>query len=122
MEPYQVTASCVKVLFLVWVILINLVIINSFYYLQSNEICNYIRPLLQKSPYTISHVGTNNCVNESPRVVLDKILNLKAFIHISLPQCKIIISNVINRTSNGKASLKGENLNNHLSPLKLEIE
>ena len=37
MEPYRVTASCVKVLFLVWVILINPVIIKSFYYLQNNK-------------------------------------------------------------------------------------
>ena len=38
MEPQLVTASYVKILFLVWVILINPVIIKSFYYLQSNEI------------------------------------------------------------------------------------
>ena len=39
----------------------------------------------------------------------------------SLPQCKIIILNVINRTDDGKASLIVENLNNHLNLLKLDI-
>ena len=34
----RVITSCVKVLFLVWVILINHMIIKYFYYLQNNEI------------------------------------------------------------------------------------
>ena len=71
----------------------------------------------------ILHVGTNNCVNESSRIVLDKILNLKTFIQNSLPQSKVIISNVINRTDEAslKASLTVENLNNNLNSLKLDI-
>ena len=37
---------------------------------------DYLRLLLRKCPDTIIlHVGTNNCVNKSSRVVLDKILN-----------------------------------------------
>ena len=65
---------------------------------SANDMHHYLRPLLQKCPDTvILHVGTNNCVNESSRIVLDKILNLKTFIQNSLPQCKVIISNVINR-------------------------
>ena len=77
---------------------------------------------VQKCPDTfILRVGTNNCVNESSRVALDKILNLKTFIQNSLPKCKVIISNVINRTDDGKASVTLENLNNHLNTLKLDI-
>ena len=85
----------------------------------------YLRPqgpLLQKYPdTTILHVDTNNCVNESSCVALDKILMLKAFIQNSPPQCKIMISNVINRVDNGKPSLTVENLNNHLNFHKLHI-
>ena len=44
------------------------------------------------------HVGTNNCVNQSCRVVLHKILNLKIFMQNSLPQCKLIIFTVIGKT------------------------
>ena len=47
--------------------------------------------------------------------------NLKTFIQNSLPQCKLIIPNVINRTDDGKASITVENLNNHLNSLKLDI-
>ena len=53
--------------------------------------------------------------------MVDKILNLKTFIQNSLPQCKVIISNVIKRTDYGNASLTVENLNNHLNLLKLDI-
>ena len=75
-----------------------------------------------KFPATIIlHDGTNNCVNESSCVVLDKIHNLKAFIQNSLPQCKVIISNVISRTDDGKASRTVEGLNNHLNSFKRDI-
>ena len=76
----------------------------------------------QKCPDTIIlHVGTNNCVNESSRVVLYKILEVKTFIQKSLPKCKVIISNVIIRTNDGEAPLTVENLSNHLNSLKLDI-
>ena len=76
---------------------------------SANDMHQYLEPLLQKCPDTvILHVGTNNCVNESSRVVLDKIFNLKSFIQKSLPQYKVIIPNVINRTEDGKASLTVE--------------
>ena len=76
---------------------------------SANDMHQYLEPLLQKCPDTvILHVGTNNCVNESSRVVLDKILNLKSFIQKSLPQYKVIIPNVINRIEDDKASLTVE--------------
>ena len=53
--------------------------------------------------------------------MLEEILNLKTFIMNSIPQCKVIISNVINRTDDGKVSLIVENLNYHLNSLKLDI-
>ena len=89
---------------------------------SANYMYHYLRLLLQKYPNTIIlHVHTNNCVNESFRVVLDKILNLKTFIQNYLPECKVTISNINNRTDDGKASLTVENLNNHLDFLKLDI-
>ena len=89
---------------------------------SADDMHHYLWPLVQKCPDTIIlHVRTNNCVNELSRVVLDKILNLKTFIQNSLPQSKVIISNVINRTDDGKAFLTVENLNNHLNYLKLDI-
>ena len=84
---------------------------------SADDMHHYLRPLLQKCPDTVI-VGTNNCVNESSRFVLDEIL--KTFTRNSLPQCKVI-SNVINRTDDGKASLTMENLNSHLNSLILDI-
>ena len=51
------------------------------------------------------HVRTNNTVNESPKVVLSKLLDLKKFIENTLPENNVIISNLITQTDNGKASL-----------------
>ena len=51
------------------------------------------------------HVRTNNTVNESPKVVLSKLLDLKKFIENTLPESNVIISNLITQTDNGKASL-----------------
>ena len=51
------------------------------------------------------HLGTNNTVNESSKVVLVKLLDLKKFIENTLPESNVIISNLITRTDNGKASL-----------------
>ena len=80
------------------------------------------QPLLQKCLDTdLLRVRPNNCVNESLRVVLDKILNLKIFIQNSLIQCEVIIFNVINRTDDGKVSLTVEILNNHFNSLKPDI-
>ena len=53
--------------------------------------------------------------------MLNKILNLKTFIQNSVPQRKVIISNVINSTDDCKASLTVENLNNHSNSLKRDI-
>ena len=53
----------------------------------------------------ILHVGTNNTVNESSKVVLGKLLDLKKFTENTLPESDVIIYNLITRTDNGKACL-----------------
>ena len=56
----------------------------------------YIKPLLKKCPDNIIlHVGINNTVNESSKVVLGKLLDLKKFIENTLPESNVIISNLI---------------------------
>ena len=60
---------------------------------------DYIKPLLKKYPDNIiSHVGTNNAVNELSKMLLEKLLNLKKFIEHTLPECNVVISNLITRT------------------------
>ena len=96
--------------------------IRSFPGATIDDMFDYIKPLLQKCPDTIIlHIGTNNCPNESSRSILDKLLNLKGFILKSLPSSKIIISSIINRTDNAKASLTVKHLNNHLRSLEVDV-
>ena len=74
-----------------------------------------LKPLLKKVLGTIVlHISTNNCVNESLNNVLNKILSLKQCIKKSLPECKTIISNIVERLENGKAALSVKRLNENL--------
>ena len=64
---------------------------------SADDMHHYLQALLEKCPDTvILLVGTNNCVNESSRVVLDKAFDRKA-------------------------SLTVRNLSNHFNSLKLDI-
>ena len=83
---------------------------------------DYIKPLLKKCPKNIIlHIGTNNTVNDTSRIVLDKLLYLKAFFEKSLPDCNVWISYLTLRTDNAKASLTVNNVNQNLSTLQLDI-
>ena len=87
-----------------------------------DDMRDFIKPYLKRSPDNIIlHVGTNNSINETSRDILNKILSLKHLIHTELPNCKITISNIIDRSDNGKARLTISNLNRHLSSLNLDI-
>ena len=80
--------------------------------------------LLHKSPYIIIlNVGTNDCVSKFSFVVLDKILKFKTLIYNSLPHCKIIISNIVDRTDEGNASVKVQKFEiNIVNNSNIEIE
>ena len=86
------------------------------------DMYDYIKPLLRKCPKNIIlHIWTNNTVNDTSRIVLDKLLSLKAFVEKALPDCNVCISNLTLRTDNAKASLTVNNVNQHLSTLQLDI-
>ena len=62
-------------------------------------------PLMRKnSPALILHVGTNNTISNSSKVNSKKIKPLMPHIKINDPECRIIISQPIRRTDNGKAT------------------
>ena len=83
---------------------------------------DYIKPLLKKFPDNIMlPVGTNNTVNESSKMVLDKLLNLKKFTEHTLPESNAVIFNLITRTDNGKASWTVIKTNEHLHGLQMDI-
>ena len=82
---------------------------------------DYINPLLKKCPKNIIlHIGSNNIVNETSRVALDKLLSLKAFVEKAFLDCNVCISSLILRTDNAKASLTVNNVNQHLSTVQLD--
>ena len=67
------------------------------------------------------YIGANNTVNDTSRIVLDKLLSLKAFVEKALPDCNACISNLTLRKDNAKASLTVNNFNQYLSRPQLEI-
>ena len=66
-------------------------------------------------------MGTNNTVNESSKVVLGKLLDLKKFIENTLPESNVIISDLITRADNGKTSLAVSKTNEHLHGFQMDI-
>ena len=60
-------------------------------------------PSLRKLPdYIILHIGINYALDNTSRVILDKILKLKTYIQKVLTKCKITISTPIKRHDHGK--------------------
>ena len=80
-----------------------------------DDMKDFLKPYLKRSPTNlILHVGTNNSINDSSSVILNKLLSLKKFIHTELPESNVILSNIIDR-DNGIARLKISNFNKHLT-------
>ena len=77
-------------------------------------------PLMTKKPSPlILHVGTNNTVSDSSKVILKKINPSISYIKINNPECRIIFQPV-RRTDNGKATLTLNNSNKLLTELDVD--
>ena len=86
-----------------------------------DDMKDFLKPYLKRSPTNIIlHVGTNNSINDSSSVILNKLLSLKNFIHTELPESNVILSNIIDRSDNGIARLKILNFSKHLNSLKID--
>ena len=73
-------------------------------------------PLMRKKPSAfVLHVGTNNIVSDSSKVILKKIKLLISYIIISNPEYSIIISQSVLTTDIGNETLNLNNLNKLLS-------
>ena len=76
---------------------------------------------MRKKPFAlILHVGTNNTVSDSAKVIPKNINSLISYIKINNPECRIIISQQVRRTHNGKATLTLNNLNELLAELDVD--
>ena len=68
-------------------------------------ILHYLVTLLEKMlDYVILHVSTNDAVDYEASAIVKKILQVKEFIKLRVPNCKVIISRPIKRHDNGNAS------------------
>ena len=82
---------------------------------------DFLKPYLKRSSTNIIlHVGTNNSINDSSSAILNKLLQLKNFIHTELTESNVILSNITDRSDNGKERLKILNFNKHLNSLKVD--
>ena len=71
------------------------------------DMYDYIKPLLKEcTKNIILHIRTNNIINETSRIVLNKLLSLKAFVEKALPDCNVCISNLTLRTDDVKPHLQ----------------
>ena len=71
---------------------------------------DFLKLHLKRSPTNvILHVATNNSINDSSSVILNKLLSLKKFIHTELPESNIILSNS-----------KVKNFNKNLNSVKID--
>ena len=66
---------------------------------------HYLVPLLEKIlDYVILHVGKNDAMDYEASAIVKKIIQVKEFIKLSVPNCKVIISRSIKRPDNDNAS------------------
>ena len=97
--------------------------VKSFPGATIEDMYDCIKTLLKKYPkkYNIVYWGKQHTVNDTSRIVLDKLLSLKAFVEKALPDCNTCISNLTLRADNTKDSLIVNNVNQPLSTLQLNI-
>ena len=88
-----------------------------------DDLRHHALPVIRKQPkYLIVHAGTNDAINFTPRDILNKLLQLKSFIQVKLPDAEITISTPKLRPDNGKVALTAvRQLTNHLINLKIDI-
>ena len=72
---------------------------------KTEDMFHYLVSLLEKMPdYVILHVGTNDAMDYEASAIVKKILQVKEFIKLRVPNCKVIISRPIKRHDNDNAS------------------
>ena len=96
--------------------------VRSFPGATTDDMFDYLKPLLKKAPEKILLViGTNDLDRRKPEEVIEKLKELKSFIHASLPQCHIVISQIIMRKDKPEINMKGKKLNDMLPQVGCDI-
>ena len=71
--------------------------------------------------YVILHVGTNDAIDYKASDIVKKILQLKDFIKLRVPNCNVIISRPIKRHDNDNASRVIEEVNVQFQKLTIDM-
>ena len=71
--------------------------------------------------YVILHVGTNDAIDYKASDIVKKILQLKDFVKLRVPNCKVIISRPIKRHDNDNASRVIEEVNAQFQKLTIDM-
>ena len=81
-----------------------------------------LHPILENVSYDVIvlHVGTNDSTTRTSQDMLAETIKLKQYIE-STSSAKVIISNIIGRTDNGKANFTIRQFNDKLSKLNIPI-
>ena len=69
----------------------------------------------------IIHIGTNHSSTENEKYVLQGVVSLKEKISLMLPNCKVVISNLIVRTDDVFTNNRNEKVNKMLRKLDIDI-
>ena len=89
---------------------------------KTEDIFHYIVPLLEKMPhYVILHVGTNDAIDYEASDIVKKILQVKKFIKLRVPNCKVTISRPIKRHDNDNASRVIEEVISQFQKLTIDM-
>ena len=89
--------------------------VRSFPGATLDDMIDYLRPLLRKKPdRVLLHAATNDAINHNANDIIQKILDVKAFIENEVKGCTVIISSPINRLDNQKCATVIRNVNAQL--------
>ena len=102
----------------------HLVKFKIFPELTVDDLSHHIIPIIQKkSTNVIIHIGTKEAPSSMSKEgeIQDNSLKLKSLANEKLPQRKVWLSTPTLRTDNGKATLTGSQLVNHLLNLIIDV-
>ena len=86
------------------------------------DLHDYIKPLLRKQPDKIILViGTNDIAHESVSDILKRIKSLVNFIQEEVPQCHVVVSEIIRRGKDSNLNGKINKFNQDLKSMNVDI-
>ena len=100
----------------------RLIKVRSFPRATSSDMYHYFVPILESKPdHVMLHVGTNDVDHYKGTEIVDKLLELKAFIAEQLPTTHVVISHPITRADLKHLAMKVGDIQSHLRKLQIDM-